>query len=62
MGFLDEPKHRAEGVADKVQDIPGADKLGDLADAAKEKLADMPGGDKVTDLIDKVTGGDTPAE
>ena len=60
MGFLDDAKHRAEDVTDKVQDLPGADKLGDLADAAKEKLADLPGGDKVPDLIDKVTGGDAP--
>jgi len=56
MGILDDAKEQAEGLAEKVQDIPGADRLGELADTAKEKLADLPGADKVSDLIDKVTG------
>lgn len=62
MGFLDDAKDKVEGLTDKAQDLPGADRLGELADAAKEKLADLPGGDKVSDLIDKVTGGDSSAE
>lgn len=62
MGFLDDAKEKAEGLTDKAQDLPGAEKLGDLAEAAKEKLANLPGGDKIGDLIDKVSGGERSAE
>lgn len=53
MGFLDDAKEQAEGLADKAKDIPGADKVQDLV---QEKLGDVPGGDKIADMLDNVTG------
>lgn len=48
MGFLDDAKEKAEGLADKAQDIPGVDKA---VDFAKDKLGDVPGGDKIADAL-----------